>query len=91
MDPRGPSYLSTQQPLISSLDLYAIHTLASGETAPAFIYLPSSIEYRLIDAQMFLTGENSIPTPEFNVWNLAILTQSVLGVSLMLIRRRKKR
>jgi hypothetical protein len=91
MDPRGPSYLSTQQPLISSLDLYAIHTLASGETAPAFIYLPSSIAYSLIDAQTFLTGENSIPTPEFNAWNLAVLTQLALGVSLILIRRRKKR
>jgi hypothetical protein len=90
MDPRGPSYLSTQQPLISTLDLYAIHTLASGQNGSAFIYLPSSIEYRLVDARMFLTGENSIPMPEFKAWNLAIMMQFVLGVSLILIRRRKK-
>jgi len=63
MDPRGPSYLATQEPLISTLDLYAIHTLASSESSSTFIYLPSSVAYRLIDARNFLPSESRIPTP----------------------------
>lgn len=54
MDPRGPAYLATQQPLISSLDLYAIHTLAFSTSVPMFITLPDSVTYQLIDARTFL-------------------------------------
>jgi hypothetical protein len=54
MDPRGPSYLSTRQPLISTLDLFAIHALASTTKVPTFIYLSSNIAYQLIDARSFL-------------------------------------
>jgi hypothetical protein len=56
MDPRGPAYLSTQQPFISTLDLYAIHTLASTTSVPTFITLPSNITYQLMDARTFLSG-----------------------------------
>jgi hypothetical protein len=56
MDPRGPAYLATQQPLISTLDLYAIHTLASNTTVPTFITLPSTVTYQLIDARTFLAA-----------------------------------
>lgn len=54
MDPRAPAYLATQQTLISSLDLYAIHTLASGAGVSAFILLPSTVTYQLMDARTFL-------------------------------------
>lgn len=64
MDPRDPSHLTTQQSLISTLDLYALHTLASGGNVPAFIHLPGSVTYRLIDAREFLPGESrSISRP----------------------------
>jgi hypothetical protein len=56
MDPRGPTYLATQQPLISTLDLYAIHTLATATSVSTFITLPSSVTYQLIDARTFLTA-----------------------------------
>lgn len=62
MDPRGPTYLATQQPLISTLDLYATHTLASSVSVSTFIYLPGSVTYQLIDARNFLLSENSFPT-----------------------------
>lgn len=56
MDPRGPAYLATQQPLISTLDLYAIHTLASSTQVPTFIFLSTSVTYLLIDARSFLSS-----------------------------------
>lgn len=56
MDPRGPAYLTTQQPLLSTLDLYAIHVLASAQNVPAFIFLSSAVTYQLIDARKFLLG-----------------------------------
>jgi hypothetical protein len=54
MDPRKPSHLTTQQSLISTLDLHAIHTLASSDNVPHFIFLPSSVTYQLMDARKFL-------------------------------------
>lgn len=59
MDPRDPSHLMTQQSLISTLDLHAIHALASGDDIHHFIFLPSSVTYRLIDARNFLSSETS--------------------------------
>lgn len=56
MDPRGPAYLATQQPLISTLDLYAIHTLASSASVPNFITLSSTVTYQLMDARTFLVS-----------------------------------
>jgi hypothetical protein len=75
MDPRV-AFLATQQSLISTLDLYAIHTLALG-IVPLFIFLPSSVGYQLIDARDFLTKVAYRP-PLSSIW---LTTASVVGLS----------
>jgi len=90
MDPRGPAYLSTKQPLLTTLDLYAIHLLASLANAPAFAYLPTSIPYRIVDASNFLLGEQSIPAPEFSGSHVIFSVLFAVVASLYLIRRRTR-
>jgi len=49
-------------PMISILDIYALHVLASG-VAPNFVTLPSSAENTLLDARTFLTPGVNSPDP----------------------------
>ena len=52
-------------PMISILDIYALHVLASG-VAPNFVTLPSSAENTLLDARTFLTPGANSPYPNAN-------------------------
>ncbi|MGA3109119.1 MAG: hypothetical protein ABSD99_06635 [Candidatus Bathyarchaeia archaeon] len=49
-------------PMISILDIYALHILASG-IAPTFVTLPSNAENTLLDARTFLTPGVNSPNP----------------------------
>jgi hypothetical protein len=53
MDPRGTIQRASQPPNISTLDLYAIHVLATG-TAPSFVTLPQGVPDKLTAADFFL-------------------------------------
>lgn len=65
-------------PVPSTLDLYAVHVLASGDPVPSYVLLPAKIPYQaLISSELAL--------PEFP--NLLITLLCVPG--LMLIRRRQ--
>ena len=57
MDPRQPASAATQQPLLSTLDLYAVHVLASGNTVPSFVTLPCTIRYELLRASTLLSPQ----------------------------------
>jgi hypothetical protein len=57
MDPRDTINRARESPMISTLDLYALQVLASGN-APDFVTLPSNIQDQLIDASLFLTPAN---------------------------------
>ena len=87
MDPMAtPARLDS--PMLSTLDLYAVHVLASG-SAPAFVTLPSNVQNQMVDATTFLGhGQPPTPVPEFNGY-YGILT-AVCSLTLLLIRRRKK-
>jgi len=49
MDPRA-TYRNADQPLLSTLDLYAVQFLASNLILASFVSLPNTIEYKLVNA-----------------------------------------
>ena len=88
MNPMATPARALDPPMLSTLDLYAVHVLASGN-APAFVTLPSNIQNQKVDARTFLGhGQPPTPVPEFNGY-YAILT-AVCSLTLVLIRQRKK-
>jgi len=88
MDPMATPARVQDPPMLSTLDLYAVHVLASG-SAPAFVTLPSNVQNQMVDATTFLgQGQPPTPLPEFNGY-YGILT-AVCSLTLLLIRRRKK-
>lgn len=79
MNPLWTPYRAT--PMISTLDIYALHVLASGGV-PNFVTLPSSVQNQLFGARTFLTpGVNSpTPTPEFTPSSYSSqLLQAIFG------------
>ncbi len=56
-------------PMISTLDIYALHVLASG-SAPSFVTLPSTAENTLFDARTFLTPGANSPNPTLDIAKL---------------------
>ena len=62
MDPLATPARASQPPTLSTLDLYAVHVLASG-TVPAFITLPSNLQNQRVDARTFLSHEQG-PTAQ---------------------------
>jgi hypothetical protein len=74
--------------MLSTLDLYAVHVLASG-SAPAFVTLPDNLQNQMMDATTFLNqGQPPTPVPEFNGY-YAILTAACC-LTLLLTRRKRK-
>ena len=65
-------------PVPSTLDLYAVHVLASGDSVPNYVLLPTKVPYQTVTC-------SELALPEFQ--NLLLVLVSVL--SLMLIRRRQ--
>lgn len=66
MDPRKSDYATTKQPLLSTLDLYALHVLASGDVVPSSVTLPATIPYALVNPSALLTPnmtQEKTPTP----------------------------
>ncbi len=62
MDPMATPTRASQPPMLSTLDLYAVHVLASG-SAPAFITLPASVLNQRVDARNFLGRGQPLTTP----------------------------
>lgn len=62
MDPLATPTRASQPPMLSTLDLYAVHVLASG-SAPAFITLPASVLNQRVDARSFLGRGQPLTTP----------------------------
>jgi len=60
MDPLWTPYRAT--PMLSTLDIYALHVLASGGV-PNFVTLPSSVQNQLFGARTFLTPGVNSPNP----------------------------
>jgi hypothetical protein len=60
MDPLWTSNRAT--PMLSTLDIYALHVLASGGV-PNFVTLPSSVQNQLFGARTFLTPGVNSPNP----------------------------
>jgi len=88
MDPMATPARTLNPPMLSTLDLYAVHVLASG-SAPAFVTLPDNLQNQMVDARTFLSqGQTPTPVPEFNGY-YAILTAACFG-ALLLTRRRRK-
>ena len=89
MDPRDTPSRAAQPPMISTLDLYAVHILALG-SAPSFVTLPSNVQNQMIDARAFLNSGQSlpIPTPEFSDYYGLIATICAIGTLLSLRRKR---
>jgi hypothetical protein len=88
MDPMATPARVQDPPMLSTLDLYAVHVLASG-SAPAFVTLPDNLQNQMVDARTFLSqGQTPTPVPEFNGY-YAILTAACFG-TLLLTRRRRK-
>ncbi len=87
MDPMAsPARLDA--PMLSTLDLYAVHVLASG-SAPAFVTLPDNLQNQMVDARTFLGhGQPPTPVPEFNGYYGLIATICTMGA--LLTKRRKK-
>ena len=74
--------------MLSTLDLYAVHVLASGNP-PSFVTLPSGYHNELMDARSFLPGLNhSVPIPEFNASYNMIM---VICIGAFICLHRKKR
>ena len=65
-------------PVPTTLDLYAVHVLASGDPVPNYVLLPNKIPYQTMPS-------SELALPEFP--NLLLVLVSVPG--LMLIRRRQ--
>lgn len=88
MDPMATPTRALEPPTLSTLDLYAVHVLASG-SAPAFVTLPSNLQNQRVDARAFLSqGQPPTPVPEFNGY-YGILAV-VCSVTLLLTGRRRK-
>ena len=88
MDPMATPARALDPPMFSTLDLYAVHVLASG-SAPAFVTLPSDVQNQRVDARTFLSpAQPQTPVPEFQSYYGMIATICTM-VALMIIRRRK--
>lgn len=88
MDPMSTPSRVNESPAISTLDLYALNVLASGN-APSFVTLPSNIPNQFFQAGTFLSAVNPpIPTPEFNGYSGVVAVVCALGASLILRRRK---
>jgi hypothetical protein len=89
MDPRNTLLRAAQPPMISTLDLYAVHILAGG-SAPSFVTLPSDVQNQMIDARTFLSSNEGtlIPTPEFNNYYGLVAAIGAISASLTLRRKR---
>jgi len=86
MDPMATA-ARLDPPMLSTLDLYAVHVLASG-SAPAFVTLPSNVQNKMVDARTFLGyGQTTTPVPEFNGY-YGILTAAFCLAPLLIRRRR---
>ena len=91
MDPTATPSRATESPLLSTLDLYALYVLASGN-APNFVTLPSNVQNQFVNAATFISGLESntpIPTPEFDGYYGIMAAMCALGASLYLKRRTK--
>lgn len=88
MDPRGTPERALQPPVFSTLDLYAVHVLASGST-PTFVTLPNNLQNQLVDASTFLGSGAPVPVPEFPVMSPSIVI--VFLVAGLLLARRARR
>jgi hypothetical protein len=86
MDPRNTPARASQPPMISTLDLYAVHILAQG-SAPSFVTLPSNFQNQMIDARAFLSSDRVTPVPEFNDYAGLV---AVMAVGTLLAFRRKR-
>ena len=89
MDPQGTPERALQPPVFSTLDLYAVHVLASGN-APAFVTLPSNMQNQLIDASALLGSGAPVPVPEFPVTSLSIVV-AFLAAGFLLSRRVRRK
>lgn len=88
MDPMATPARVSAPPMLSTLDLYAVQVLASGN-APPFVTLPNNIQNQMVDATTFLGhGQPTTPVPEFNGY-YGVLTV-VCCFAPLLIRRRMK-
>jgi hypothetical protein len=88
MDPMATPARALDPPMFSTLDLYAVHVLASG-SAPAFVTLPSNVQNQMVDARAFLSGgQPQTPVPEFNSYYEMIATFCTMA-ALIIMRRRK--
>lgn len=65
-------------PMLSTLDMYALHVLASGET-PSFVTLPGSVQNQLFKAETFITPAEPSPTGGSQPSSHSPLPQSILG------------
>jgi hypothetical protein len=88
MDPRGTPERALQPPMFSTLDLYAVHVLASGST-PTFVTLPNNLQNQLVDASTFLGTGVPVPVPEFPAMPPSIVI--VFLVTGFLLARRVRR
>lgn len=88
MDPRDTLSRAAQPPMISILDLYAVHVLAGG-SAPSFVTLPSNVQNQMIDAHAFLNPGQSlpIPMPEFSDYYGLMVTMCIIGAFLSIRRK----
>ena len=89
MDPRATSSRADDSPTLSTLDLYALNVLASGN-APAYVTLPNGIPNQFVEATSFLANSSNgvIPTPEFNGYS-GIIASMVAAAVVFCYRRRK--
>ena len=56
MDPLATPTRATQPPMISTLDLYAVHVLASENTLRSLVIVLNTDQYQLLNALSLLTG-----------------------------------
>jgi len=88
MNPIATPARTLDPPVLSTLDLYAVHVLASG-SASAFVTLQSNVQNQMVDARIFLSPEQpATPVPEFNGF-YGILTAAFCLTPLLIRRRRK--
>jgi hypothetical protein len=74
--------------MFSTLDLYAVHVLASGST-PTFVTLPNNLQDQLVDASTFLYSGLPVPVPEFPTMPPSVVI--VFLVTGFLLARRVRR
>lgn len=87
MDPMATLTRATEPPMLSTLDLYAVHVLASG-SAPPFVTLPGNLQNQRVDARTFLGNQQPTPVPEFNGYYGIIA--AACSLTFLLSRRRRK-